>query len=152
MKLITILFCFAFSLNSYAQSDFFNTEGKRVISTFFEGFHKGDTAQMSSVMMKNMRLQSAYVLKNGKNTLAINSGTDFLTAIANRPADQVWTENLKGYKGDIDGNLAHIWAPYEFLINGKLSHCGVNSFTLVKTDQGWKIADIVDSRRREGCE
>ena len=107
---------------------------------------------MSSVMTNYMRLTSAFVLKDGTNNVSINSGKDFLIAVANRPADQVWKEILKGYKGQMDGNLAHIWVPYEFRINGKLSHCGANSFTLVKTDQGWKIADIIDSRRREGCE
>lgn len=152
MKLFAILFCFAINMSCFAQNDFFNTEGKRVIDAFFEGFHKGDTAHMSSVMTNYMRLTSAFVLKNGTNNVTINSGRDFLTAVANRPADQVWKEILKGYKGQIDGNLAHIWVPYEFRINGELSHCGANSFTLVKTDQGWKIADIVDSRRREGCE
>ncbi len=136
MKLFAILFCLVINVNCFAQNEFFNTEGKRVIGTFFEGFHKGDTAQMSSVMTNYMRLTSAFVLKNGTNNVSINSGKDFLAAVANRPVDQVWKEVLKGYKGKMDGNLAHIWAPYEFRINGKLSHCGTNSFTLVKTDEG----------------
>ena len=32
------------------------------------------------------------------------------------------------------------------------SHCGANSFQLMKGADGWKIVYLVDSRRTEGCE
>ena len=47
-------------------------------------------------------------------------------------------------------SLASVWTPYKFYLNGKLSHCGTNSFQLVKTSEGWKIQYIIDTRRR-GC-
>jgi len=33
-----------------------------------------------------------------------------------------------------------VWAPYDFWRDGKFSHCGVDAFDLIKTDEGWKIA------------
>jgi len=33
-----------------------------------------------------------------------------------------------------------VWAPYDFWIDGKLSHCGTDAFDLIKTEDGWKIA------------
>jgi hypothetical protein len=32
----------------------------------------------------------------------------------------------------VDGSMAHAWTPYEFYVNGKLSHKGVNAFTLLE--------------------
>ena len=47
----------------------------------------------------------------------------------------------------IDGPLANAWVEYEFWLDGKLSHCGVNSIHLIKEKNGWKIFNITDSRR-----
>ena len=79
------------------------------------------------------------------------NGKDLLTAIANRPPEQQWDERLLEYRVQIDGNLAHVWTPYEFWFNGNFSHCGANAFTLAKTDDGWKIIHLIDSRRRSSC-
>jgi hypothetical protein len=45
-----------------------------------------------------------------------------------------------------------VWTPYRFIFNGKFSHCGVNSFTLVKLNGEWKINYVIDTRRKEKCE
>ena len=39
-----------------------------------------------------------------------------------------------------DGNIASVWAPYDFYLNDKFSHCGVDLFYLVKEGGAWKIA------------
>ena len=51
-----------------------------------------------------------------------------------------------------DGPLAIAWTPYSFYYQEKFSHCGVNSFQLIKTANGWKIQYLIDTRRRAGCE
>lgn len=51
----------------------------------------------------------------------------------------------------IDGDLASVWTPYQFYWAGKFSHCGVNSFQLVRTKAGWRIQYLIDTRRRQGC-
>ena len=40
------------------------------------------------------------------------------------------------------GNLASAWTPFAFYIDKKLSHCGVNSFQLVKNKGEWKIQSL----------
>jgi hypothetical protein len=51
----------------------------------------------------------------------------------------------------VDGTLAIAWAPYNFYYKGKFSHCGVDSFQLVRFSDGWKIQYIIDTRRKQGC-
>ena len=43
----------------------------------------------------------------------------------------------------ISGPLAMVWLPYDFYLDGKWSHCGVDAFTLLKSSGGWQIATLV---------
>lgn len=52
----------------------------------------------------------------------------------------------------VDGALSVAWTPYNLFVDGEFSHCGVDAFTLVRTDDGWKILQVVDTRVREGCD
>jgi hypothetical protein len=151
MKFLLIICLFAVNAAGFSQNEFSEAEAKRIITTFFDGFHKGDTVLMKTVMMPNVMLQSTYVAENGNNELSRSYSKDLFQAIAERPSDQKWEERLMGFNGYVDGNLSQIWTPYEFYINGNFSHCGANSFTIIRTESGWKILNIIDSRRREGC-
>lgn len=51
----------------------------------------------------------------------------------------------------VDANLASVWTPYSFFYDGKYSHCGVNSFQLVRLNGIWKIQYLIDTRRKDGC-
>ena len=50
-------------------------------------------------------------------------------------------EYMKYHSVLVDGTMAHVWGPYVFLLNGKPTHCGINSLSMVKTDEGWKVAN-----------
>lgn len=151
MKFLITLVLLALTSHAFSQNEFTKEDAQEVIDTFFEGFHKGDTTLMKSVMIKGMPTQTVFADREGNNRVADGDVQQFLTAIANRPANQVWEEKLLGYTIQIDGNLAHVWTPYEFWLNGTFSHCGANAFTLGKTNEGWKILHLIDSRRREDC-
>jgi hypothetical protein len=47
----------------------------------------------------------------------------------------------------IDHDLAVVWAPFEFLSDGKVNHCGTDLFNLVRTDGKWMIASVADTGR-----
>lgn len=41
----------------------------------------------------------------------------------------------------VDGDMAQVWGPYVFAANSKVSHCGINSLSLVRGEGGWKVAN-----------
>jgi len=41
----------------------------------------------------------------------------------------------------VDGEMAHVWGPYVFILNGMPTHCGVNSMSLAKTKDGWRVSN-----------
>lgn len=124
-----------------------DTEVKKSIDVFFEGMHSSDTLKIKSVCTDTMILQS---ISEGKKGTKLNteSVSEFYKSIATLPNGMKIEERLLDYKIQTDGAMAHVWTPYEFYINGKLSHKGVNSFQLFKDNGTWKIIYIVDTRRK----
>jgi hypothetical protein len=49
----------------------------------------------------------------------------------------------------IDNDLAVVWAPFEFLVNGKVDHCGTDLFNLIRQDGKWLIASVADTGRKD---
>ena len=49
----------------------------------------------------------------------------------------------------IDHDLAVVWAPFEFLVDGKVDHCGTDLFNLVWMDGKWLIAGVADTGRKD---
>ena len=49
----------------------------------------------------------------------------------------------------IDNDLAMVWAPFEFLIDGKVDHCGTDLFNLIRKDGKWLIASVADTGRKD---
>jgi hypothetical protein len=49
----------------------------------------------------------------------------------------------------IDDDIAIVWAPYDFLLEGKEDHCGTDVFTLAKRDGRWLISNVADNSRRD---
>ena len=144
MKKLILLLLFI-PLVSFGQDDE-KEKLKTVVNTFFEGFHSKDSLLIVSVIDKSFDLNSTS-LKEGKGVLTNINGDNFVSAIISRPDSPVWKEKLLSFDIKIDGPLANVWVDYEFWLDDKLSHCGVNSIHLLKKKSGWKIFNITDSRR-----
>ncbi len=151
MKKLLLLTVFCFSFGVQGQ----NTDSeavKETIINFFEAFHKQDTTALKTMAKGDIKLQSISVNKEGKSVLHESEYGQFLKNIASIPNENTFEEKLLSFNIQVDGNMANAWTPYEFWYNGNFSHCGVNSFQLIKEDDAWKIIYLVDTRRREGCQ
>ncbi|MFV8347530.1 nuclear transport factor 2 family protein [Flavobacterium sp. ZB4P13] len=147
MKKFLLIFVLFISANSQAQ----NQEIQKVVETFFEAFHAKDTLKLQTLCDDTMILQS--IAENAKGTKLSNEKPQvFFKSIASIPAELKFQEKIMSYSIQVDGSMAHAWTPYEFYVNGKLSHKGVNAFTLFKKDtpetSGWKIVHLIDTRRK----
>ncbi len=40
-----------------------------------------------------------------------------------------------------------VWAPFDFLVNGKVDHCGTDLINLVRVEGKWLIAGVADTGR-----
>jgi hypothetical protein len=49
----------------------------------------------------------------------------------------------KGLAIHVNHDLASAWVPYEFYLNGKFTHKGVDAFILVKVGEEYKIQTLL---------
>ena len=115
------------------------------INALFDAMRNHDSEQLLAQFMPDASLQRATVDK-GVTTTDI---TRFAEAIGS--ANAFLDEHLLSITVQQSDNLASVWTPYVFYLDKKLSHCGVNSFQLVGTDQGWKIQYLIDNRHHGDC-
>lgn len=150
MRSITFIMALIMSSSIFAQ----NPEELKVKNTviqFFDAFHKQDSVAIREVVSDDITLQSIGKNKEGVTELKIENFDDFLKSIVSIPKDKKFEEKLLDFKIRIDGDMANAWTPYEFYFDGKFSHCGVNSFQMVRLEGVWKIIYLIDTRRKEDC-
>lgn len=73
---------------------------------------------------------------------------DFAKRVATPDADRI-EERIHDPLVRVDHDLAVVWAPFEFLVNGKVDHCGTDLFNLVRKDGKWLIASVADTGRKD---
>jgi hypothetical protein len=126
-------------------------EVEKVIASLFEGMKTKNLELLQAAFHPEASMQTVIAGEEGAK-LGSNSVQDFVNRIANTPTTTQLDERILEYQIKIDGDMAAAWTPYRFYVNDNFSHCGVNSFQLIKTAQGWKITYIIDTRRKQGCD
>lgn len=123
---------------------------KKMVEDFFTAFHHQDTAKLKNFAIETTMLQSISVDADGNTKLHTDSYQKFLKGIASIPKEATFQEKLQEFRiEENDGALATVTTPYTFYYNGNRTHCGVNSFTLVKLEGEWKIAYLIDTRTKD---
>ena len=73
-----------------------------------------------------------------------SSPGDFIGFIAKDPA--ALEETFSNIRIDTDGDVAQVWFDYTFMAGGYKENWGKESWQLVRTEAGWKIAAVVWSQ------
>lgn len=149
MKQIFIFLLFLI-FTSVAKAQTTEDSVKIVVNNLFAGMKNADAELLKSTFADSAILQTISRSKEGKTiirTEELGAFIDFVSKQAKGAAD----ERISFDVIKIDGPLAMVWTPYQFYFNGTFSHCGVNSFQLVRINNTWKIQYLIDTRRRSGC-
>jgi hypothetical protein len=131
-----------------------NAERANVLATVqkvFDAMRTRDTALLSQAFDSSGRLVGVRAGRGGPPAVSATTPSQFGAGIMRAPAGDVWNERIYDPEVRIDDNVAQVWAYYTFHRNATFSHCGVDAFMLVKVGTTWKITQIADSRRTEGC-
>ena len=123
---------------------------QKVIEMLFDGMRSGDSSMVSKTFTNDAIMQTVMVNREGETIVNTGQLQGFLNAVG-APKNEVWDERIGSYTIHVDDKLASAWAPYSFYRGESFSHCGVNSFQLVKKEENWKIFFIVDTRRGSDC-
>jgi len=123
-------------------------EVRAAVQQLFDGMKVHDTVKMRAVLHPQARLVSSGS-KDGVPTVSVEATDGWLTAVAR--GVEPFDERLSNVVVKVDGGLASVWAEYHFYVGTRFSHCGVDTFHLVRDADGWRIVDLADTRRKEGC-
>jgi hypothetical protein len=117
------------------------------VERFFGAMRAQDTATLKAILLEDTTFTAQRVRPDG--------------AALRRIPGQTFAESVAGQKGLDErmwdpvvmrrGPIAMVWAPYEFRLEGKTTHCGVDVFDLVKVDGAWKIAHLMWTQEPDAC-
>jgi len=110
------------------------------VHAFFTAMARYDQAGMrAQVLPAGM----ATLMRDGKPVqLALGDFVDHV-----KPGKARIEERIRDPQVNVDNNIAVVWAPYVFLLDGKPHHCGTDVFNLARVDGRWLIAGIADNSR-----
>jgi hypothetical protein len=146
-RLFAALFLIVPTLAAGAQAPASDTAAVlAVVNTLFDGMHAADSAKVRSTFAEGVRFAGADT-SGGIEYMQVDR---WLAAIA-RSAGR-WEERIYDVQVRASDNMAQVWAPYTFYLDGKLLHCGIDAIELTRTTRGeWKITQLSDTRRQQGC-
>lgn len=107
------------------------------VQAFFDTMTARDVEAARKVLQPQGRFH-AMRMRDGKPDVRAFSNEEYfadLQAAKQTMRERIWNPEVK-----IHGLIATVMAPYDFWIDGKLSHCGIDGFDLIKTAEGWKLA------------
>ena len=124
---------------------------KATINKMFAAMKDGDGTAFKAAFADSAVLQTITRTKEGRTLVKTDGVAEFAGFVSKLKKDSA-DERINFEAVKIDGPLAIAWTPYKFYYNGSFSHCGVNSFQLVRFEGVWKIQYLIDTRRRAGCQ
>ena len=113
------------------------------IKAMFDGMAKHDVAAFRKPLLPGGAM---VLMRDGKPQQLT---FDAFAELVGRPGKAQIEERIHDPLVKIDNDLAVVWAPFEFLVDGKVDHCGTDLFNMVRTDGQWLIAGVADTSRKD---
>ena len=140
--------CCAISVPLYGQ----NSDEQQILAVadeFFTALGNRDRQALEAITVPGSLNISTSLTSNGETRLS-SLGYEELIAALSRPGttaiERYWDATVL-----VQGSIAVFWAPYDFHVDGEFSHCGIDSFQLIKQDGIWFISNLSWTRELENC-
>jgi hypothetical protein len=144
MRLFTLLLLLVAVSASAETAD--EKEAIAIVQKVFNGIAAHDGAMIRGTMLPEARV---YAVRDAAapSVSTVSETVDRLTGMK----EELQERFTSAPQISIRGRIAEVWGEYEFMRDGKFSHCGVDSATLLKTPEGWKISALVFTAETTGC-
>lgn len=120
-----------------------------VVNHLFESMQSQQGEALRNLFIPEGRLISTQRRK-GQASVRLLALDDFvkLTVETKEP----FRERMFRPEVRVEGDMATVWGRYDFHVGERLTNCGFNSFQLLRTPDGWKIAHIASTIITAGCQ
>ena len=119
-----------------------------VVENFFSGMTAKDISGMQQIMTEDGIIYGYRETADGLVTFS-RTHSDYLEGLAGNEAvlvERFWEPEVM-----LHDRIAVVWTPYDFHSDGEFVHCGINNFSMLKAEDGWKITGVVFSIERDNC-
>jgi hypothetical protein len=113
------------------------------ITEMFSAMSKHDVAAFKKPLLAGGTM---VLMRDGKPT---QMTFDTFADLVGKPGKAPIEERIHDPLVRVDNDLAVVWAPFEFLVDSKVDHCGTDLFNLVRVNGQWLIASIADTGRKD---
>jgi hypothetical protein len=117
------------------------------VHELLDAMQRRDTAAARALLVPGARFVS--VRGDSAETPRVQTDGAFLRSLVGgraRLQERVWAPVVR-----VHGPLATVWAPYDFHVDGRRTHCGVDAFTLLWSGSRWRVAGITYTVERHDC-
>ncbi len=142
-RLHAVIVCFALGLLGGCSRTQDEMAVLAPIQAMFDGMAHRDAAAIKApwlpggvLVLVQQGVLSQVTIENVANRIA-TSGTTHIEERIHNPHVR------------IDHDLAVVWAPFNFFIDGKLDHCGRDLFSLTRKSGKWQIAALAATTRKD---
>ncbi len=111
------------------------------------GRKDGDT--MAALMLPEALVLAQTYKGDGTLTTRVIPVAALVTAVRDRVPEA--SELMFDPVVQVERDLAHVWTPYTFDLDGKRSHCGIDSFGLARIDGKWRITSLTWTNDPASC-
>jgi hypothetical protein len=70
-------------------------------------------------------------------TRSLPAVLESIAAITVPMTERIWDPEVR-----VDGDVASVWAPYDFYVDGSFSHCGHDAVHLLRADGQWRVVSM----------
>ncbi|MED5411193.1 MAG: nuclear transport factor 2 family protein [Pseudomonadota bacterium] len=147
-KFLILAVMLSYSIISFSQSND-RAVILETVQKFFDSIEFRDKQLLESILVPNSLNISARELDDGEaqfNVMSYDEVVSALTRPGRNAKERSWDETVL-----IQGNIAVVWTPYDFHVDGVFSHCGIDSFQLIKQDGQWLISNSSWTLETENC-
>jgi hypothetical protein len=109
------------------------------IHAMFDGMSKRDAAAIKAPTLPGGMM---VLMRDGKPT---QMTFEAFAERVGKPGKTQIEERIHDPLIRIDNDLAVVWAPFDFLVDGKVDHCGTDLFNMARVDGKWMIASVADT-------
>lgn len=115
------------------------TEVLATVRALFQALGDRDVVRLEAFFLPQA-LTTAVRQETGSDYPRTRTLPEVLESIAavTVPMDErIWDPEVR-----VDGDVASLWAPYDFYVDGSFSHCGHDAVHLVRVDEGWRVLSM----------
>ena len=136
---VVVLVLASFATRARAQT--IDADGKAAIAvsdSVLAALSSGDSKTLARLTLDSAVVGGAG-LRDGVERLSLRTWGLYI----DRAGSSTFTERGFDATARVQDRVAQVWMPYDLYIGDKWSHCGVDAFTLMKSEGRWRVAALI---------